>query len=139
MAVTGVLSFLQTDDPRVKAVNLLRQAASKGHSKALQDLAEQLRTYDGPFDKIKGMMQKMVFRLMAEQKDEDDHKNWCDMETEKNTELKDEKAAKAKIMQKKIEEMDAKIKLLVKQIMENDQKVQQITEYMKEETSIRTE
>merc|ERR1719443_2094441 len=33
----------------------------------------------------------MIFRLMAEQKDEDDHKNWCDLETEKNTESNDEK------------------------------------------------
>merc|ERR1719453_870209 len=93
-AVTGVLSLLQTDDPRVKVVTLLRQAAEKGHSKALQDLVEQLRSYDGPFDKIKGMMQKMIFRLMAEQKDEDDHKNWCDLETEKNTESKSDKHSK---------------------------------------------
>merc|ERR1719321_579162 len=32
----------------------------------------------------------MIFRLMAEQKDEDDHKNWCDLETEKSTESKDD-------------------------------------------------
>merc|ERR1719453_1595778 len=100
-AVTGVLSFLQTDDPKVRAVNLLREAAQKGHSKALQDLAEQLRTYDGPFDKIKGMMQKMIFRLMAEQKDEDDHKNWCDLETEKNTESKADKDTKMDELQGK--------------------------------------
>merc|ERR1719310_1627314 len=111
--VTGVLSLLQTDDPRVKAVNLLRQAAQRGHSKALQDLAEQLRTYDGPFDKIKGMMQKMIFRLMSEQKDEDDHKNWCDLETEKNTESKADKDGKMKDLSSKIGEMDSAIKVLV--------------------------
>jgi len=49
---TGVLSFLQIEDPRTKAVTLLRAAASTGHSKALQDLAEQLRTYDGPLDRV---------------------------------------------------------------------------------------
>merc|ERR1719160_2502467 len=137
--VTGVLALLQVDDPRVKAVNLLRQAAKKGHSKALQDLAEQLRTYDGPFDKIKGMMQKMIFRLMAEQKDEDDHKNWCDLETEKNTESKDDKDAKMKDLSSKIAEMDAAIKLLANTISANDEKVQQITEYMEEETEMRNE
>merc|ERR1719321_686952 len=94
-AATGVtLSFLQVVDPKAKAVNLLREAAKAGHSKALQDLAEQLRTYEGPFDKVNGMIQKMIFRLMSEQKDEDDHKNWCDMETEKNTESKDDKDQK---------------------------------------------
>merc|ERR1719321_744449 len=138
-AVTGVLSFLQTDDPKVKAVNLLRQAAEKGHSKALQDLAEQLRTYDGPFDKVKGMMQKMIFRLMAEQKDEDDHENWCDLETEKNTESKTEKDTKMKKLTSKIAELDAAIKLLVSQVSENDEKVEDITEYVAEETAMREE
>merc|ERR1719160_482806 len=137
--VTGVLSLLQVDDPRVKAVNLLRQAATKGHSKALQDLAEQLRTYDGPFDKIKGMMQKMIFRLMSEQKDEDDHKNWCDMETEKNTESKADKDTKMKKLTSKVAELDAAIKLLVSQVSENDEKVQDITEYVAEETAMREE
>merc|ERR1719310_243120 len=137
--VTGVLSLLQTDDPRVKAVNLLRQAAQRGHSKALQDLAEQLRTYDGPFDKIKGMMQKMIFRLMSEQKDEDDHKNWCDMETEKNTESKEDKDDKMKKLTSKVAELDAAIKLLVSQVSENDEKVEEITEYVAEETAMREE
>ena len=30
----------------------------------------------GVFAQIKNMIEKMVFRLMKEQKDEDDHKNW---------------------------------------------------------------
>merc|ERR1719390_327655 len=137
--VTGVVSLLQINDPRVKAVNLLRQAATKGHSKALQDLAEQLRTYDGPFDKIKGMMQKMIFRLMSEQKDEDDHKNWCDMETEKNTESKADKKSKMDALQGKISEMDAAIKLLVEQIADNDAKVKEIEEYVASETELRDE
>merc|ERR1719262_1390470 len=71
------ISFLQLDDPKTKAVNLLKTAASMAHSKALQKLAQEISTFDGPFDKIKQMIQKMIFRLMSEQKDEDDHKNWC--------------------------------------------------------------
>merc|ERR1719390_497765 len=137
--VTSAVSLLQVDDPRVKAVNLLRQAATKGHSKALQDLAEQLRTYDGPFDKIKGMMQKMIFRLMSEQKDEDDHKNWCDLETEKNTESKTDKKSKMDELQGKISEMDAAIKLLVEKIADNDAKVKEIEEYVASETELRDE
>merc|ERR1719195_2612671 len=35
----------------------------------------------------------MVFRLMAEQKDEDDHKNWCDQESSKTEASKDNKVA----------------------------------------------
>merc|ERR1719235_1124501 len=77
------LSFLQVVDPKAKAVNLLRRSATALHNKALEKLAQQISTYDGPFDKIKAMIQKMIFHLMGEQKDEDEHKLWCDMETEK--------------------------------------------------------
>merc|ERR1719217_1326786 len=88
-AKTAGISFLQLEDPKTKAVNLLKKAATMAHSKALQKLAQEISTYDGPFDKIKQMIQKMIFRLMSEQKDEDDHKNWCDMEMEKSTESKE--------------------------------------------------
>merc|ERR1719321_319263 len=56
---------------------------------------------------------------MGEQKDEDEHKLWCDMETEKSTDSKDEKTAK--------------------QIVENNDKVNAITEYQTEETGLRDE
>merc|ERR1719321_1311267 len=133
------VSFLQVDDPKVKAVNLLRQAASAAHSKALAKLAEEIKTYAGPFDKIKAMIQKMIFRLMGEQKDEDEHKLWCDMEMEKSEESKTDKEEKVALQTTKVNEMDAAIKLLVKQIAENDDKVDTMTTYMKDETALRDE
>merc|ERR1719230_1220231 len=132
-AFKGV-SFLQADDPKTKAVNLLRKAAGATHSKSLQKLAQELSTFDGPFDKIKAMIQKMIFRLMGEQKDEDEHKLWCDMETEKSTESKDDKTEKVNLLNHKIAEMDATIKLLAKQIVENNKKVASIKEYQETET-----
>jgi len=136
---TSAVSFLQVRDPRVKAVNLLREAAREAHSKSLQKLAQEISTYDGPFDKIKAMIEKMIFRLMGEQKDEDEHKLWCDMETEKSTESKDDKAEKVALSTRKVAEMDATIKLLMKQIVENNEKVTSIEEYMNQETALRNE
>merc|ERR1719269_156120 len=133
------ISFLQLEDPKTKAVNLLKKAASVAHSKALQKLAQEISTYDGPFDKIKQMIQKMIFRLMSEQKDEDDHKNWCDMEMEKSTESKEDKDEKVKMLKKKVAEHDAAIKKLIKQITENNDKAADITKYMEEETELRNE
>merc|ERR1719502_1050892 len=78
----------------------------------------------------------MIFRLMSEQKDEDDHKNWCDMEMEKSTEAKDEKV---QMLKKKVAEQDAAIKKLIKQITENNDKAATITTYMEEETELRNE
>merc|ERR1719443_1624021 len=132
-------SFLQVVDPKVKAVNLLRKTATSLHNKALQKLAQEISSFDGPFDKIKAMMQKMIFRLMGEQKDEDEHKLWCDMETEKSTESKDDKTDKKSTLTTKVAEMDAAIKLLVKQIVENNEKVETITEYQQTETALRDE
>jgi len=140
--ITGVLSFLQVDDPRAQAVNLLRQAAKTGHSRGLQDLAEQLRTYDGPLEKIagsNGMLQKMIFRLMSEQKDEDDHKNWCDVETEKNTEMKDDKQTKMRKLKNTIKSLDASIKMLTQEISENNRKVSETMQYQSTETDLRNE
>merc|ERR1719240_1295860 len=133
------VSFLQLEDPKTKAVNLLKKAASVAHSKALQKLAQEIATYDGPFDKIKQMIQKMIFRLMSEQKDEDDHKNWCDMEMEKSTESKDDKDEKVQMLKKKVAEHDAAIKKLIKAITENNDKAASITTYMEEETELRNE
>merc|ERR1719321_805367 len=82
---------------------------------------------------------EFVLILMGEQKDEDEHKLWCDMETEKSTESKDDKAEKVQIMTTKVEETDAAIKLLVKQITENSEKVKTITEYQETETTLRDE
>merc|ERR1719486_1403289 len=83
------------------------------------------------------MIQKMIFRLMSEQKDEDDHKNWCDMEMEKSTESKEDKDEKVKMFTKKVSEHDAAIKKLIKAITENNDKAASITKYMEEETELR--
>ena len=69
-------------------------------------LAQEISTFDGPFNKIKQMIQKMIFRLMSEQKDEDDHKNWCDLETEKSTESEDDKDEKIQMFKAKMSEHD---------------------------------
>merc|ERR1719272_2388098 len=82
--LNAAASFLQVVDPKMKAVNLLRAEARVAHSKQLERLAQEMETHlNGPFDDLNNMIQKMIFRLMAEQKDEDDHKNWCDKEISK--------------------------------------------------------
>merc|ERR1719183_3182198 len=42
------VSFLQINDPKAKAMNLLKTVATKTHSKALQKLATEIGTFDGP-------------------------------------------------------------------------------------------
>merc|ERR1719161_2156205 len=141
MQKSTVVSFLQlaSDSPKDKAVAFLKEAAEHAHSGALKQLAAEIQGFKGPFDKIKSMIQKMIFKLMDEQKDEDEHKNWCDMELEKNEATKEDKTEKIKMMKIKAEEMDAEIKLNMKAITENNDKMESIAAYMEEETTLRKE
>merc|ERR1719174_1641033 len=97
-------------DPKMKAVNLLRETAKVTHAKALERLAQEIQAHlTGPFDEINQMIQKMIFRLMSEQKDEDDHKNWCDQELEKTEVMQDDKEDKVTFLAESIDELKAKI------------------------------
>jgi DNA repair exonuclease SbcCD ATPase subunit len=117
-------SFLQIDDPKMKGVQILVAEAQKLHSKSLKRLAQQITAHlSGPFDEINQMIQKMIFRLMAEQKDEDDHKNWCDLELEKSTESRDDKAEKKETLEDKIAEAKAKVVELTEQVVTLEEEV----------------
>merc|ERR1719460_179339 len=118
-------SFLQkADDPRAKIVNLLRQAASKAKAKDLVKLADKIASLtkapgDSVFAQIKNMIEKMVFRLMKEQKDEDDHKNWCDKELTTTNQTIDEKTTKKEELQTSIDSLTAQIATLEADIKKN--------------------
>jgi hypothetical protein len=133
------VDFLQVVDPKAQAVNLLRQTAKTVHSKALERLALEVSTHlTGPFDKVNDMIQKMIFRLMAEQTDEDKHKAWCDLETEKSDKSESDKKDEIKQINANIESEKAKVQALVDEITEADKMVADITAFMEEATEIRT-
>merc|ERR1719172_255738 len=134
-------SFLQIDDPKTKAVKILVAEAQKLHSRALKRLAQEISAHlnDGPFDEINQMIQKMIFRLMAEQKDEDDHKNWCDMELEKSTESKEDKESKKEELENKIAKAEADTIELAEEIKVLTEEAAEIAAHIKEATQIRKE
>merc|ERR1719313_1924605 len=71
------------------------------------------------FDSIKNMIQKMIFHLMDEQKNEDEHKHWCDKEIT-NTELMiTEKTEKSEDADSTITQLAEKIQNLKKGINDN--------------------
>jgi len=79
----------------------------------------------------------MIFRLMAEQKDEDDHKNWCDLELEKTNSSKINKEDKIESLTAKIEDAKATVQKLVADIQEAEEMVAAIVAHVKEATEIR--
>merc|ERR1719210_116517 len=132
-------SFLQLSDPEAnRAINLLRETAQKVHSKSFARFAEQVaRSSKGPFDKVNNMIQKMIFRLMAEQKDEDDHKNWCDLEITKTKTSETNKKEKIELLEAKIKDGKATVDKLTEEIAEASEMVAKLTKHIAEATEIR--
>jgi hypothetical protein len=123
---------------RERAVNLLRREARRSDNKAFAEFAEQVaHMVTGPFDEVQGMIQKMIFRLMAEQKDEDEHKTWCDLELEKTNISKTNKEEKIAGLESKINTGEAKATVLAEEIEDAHEMVATLEEHMKEATEIR--
>jgi len=132
------VSLLQVADPKMKAVNLLRAKARVLHSKALERLAQEVAAHlTGPFDEVNNMIQKMIFRLMAEQKDEDDHKHWCDLELEKTNSSKINKEDKIADLTAKIDDAKATVEQLIQEIREAEDMIAAIIAHVNEATDIR--
>merc|ERR1719359_844987 len=107
----------QTNDPKMKAVALLKEAAQDTHSRALERLAVAVAAHlSGPFDQVNNMIEKMIFRLMDEQKQEDEHKHWCDQELEKTNVMKDDKEDKIKDLKAEIKKETSAVSKLTNEI-----------------------
>jgi len=125
-------------NPKQRAVNLLRQEAEATHSRKLAQFAEEVaKNMDGPFDVVNNMIQKMIFRLMAEQTDEDEHKNWCDLEMSKTNTSEFNKKAKVAELELKIEADKAKADQLGNEVTVALDMVTTLEEHIAEATEIR--
>merc|ERR1719460_1173370 len=134
----------KVSDPRAQIVNLLRKAGNTKQTAALQKLADKIAALklgqtpgSGTFDQIKNMIQKMIFHLAAEQKDEDDHKNWCDKELETTAMMKADKETKRDTLQASIDVLTQEIEDLKVKIKENMDAVSTMQKEIEEETAER--
>jgi chromosome segregation ATPase len=85
------------------------------------------------------MIEKMVFHLMSEQTDEDNHKNWCDKELETTTMMIEDKNATKEELQASIDELTAEIESLDSAIKENAVAIAEIDASVEEQTATRAE
>jgi hypothetical protein len=125
------------NDVKQKAVALIRKEAHATHSRELAQFAYQLSMETGPFDKVNDMIQKMIFRLMKEQTDEDEHKNWCDIETTKTEEKKSEKEEHIEKKKLQIEDGKTKAQQLLDEITAATEMAASLRAHMDEATEIR--
>jgi len=135
----GIHSFLQlSEDPAQEAINLLHATAEVTHSRVLERIAQQINLSKGtPFKKVVNMIEKMVFRLMDEQTNEDNHKNWCDKELSKTKTSKGNKDDKNKELKAEIDKLAGTIQELTEDIGDAQKMIAKITQFRKEATEIR--
>mmetsp|Transcript_16989 Transcript_16989/g.27525 ORF Transcript_16989/g.27525 Transcript_16989/m.27525 type:complete len:299 (+) Transcript_16989:2-898(+) len=79
----------------------------------------------------------MIFRLMDEQKKEDEHKLWCDEEIKKTETMKEDKEQKIADLKAEIELQNAKVSQLTDEIAEATKMISDIVAFMNEATEIR--
>jgi len=133
------LSFLQLEtDPKMKALNFLRQKAQIMHSKEMERLAQQVKAHlGGPFTEVNDMIMKMIFRLESEQKDEDIHKNWCDQEIDKTEDTIEAKGDKIESLETTIESDEAKVQELTNELADAEEMVAEIVKFLADATEVR--
>jgi hypothetical protein len=133
------LQELSLKSPTMSAVAVLQDAARVTHSRALERLAVQIQAHaSGPFDQLINMIEKMIFRLMDEQKQEDEHKLWCDHELKKTKEMKIDKDTKIKDLKADIQTEKAKVMVLTNRIKDTQEMIADIVEFKAKATEIRT-
>merc|ERR1719440_2439563 len=91
----------------------------------------------GVFDQIKNMIEKMIFHLMAEQKDEDDHKNWCDLQLDQTNKMIEDKNTTRDQLEVDILALQTEIETLSTGIKENAEDVAGLDTSMEELTTER--
>jgi chromosome segregation ATPase len=132
-------------DPAQAIVNLLRKAGSSKQTAALAKLADKIAALrkqtpgSGTFDQIKNMIQKMIFHLMSEQKDEDDHKNWCDKELNITEMMINDKTKTKNALDASINQLSAEIDSLTTAIKDNSVSIAAMQKSIEEMTSERQE
>jgi len=135
----ALLQLVKGGSPVQKAIELLRGEAKVAHSQALEQLAQELvaRKDEGAFDQVINAIEKMIFHLKDEQRQEDDHKNWCDLELSKTNASISDKEDKLEELSIKIEAHTGSAASLQEDITKANEMVATIDMHMGEATEIR--
>jgi len=110
----------------LEVVTMVKKLAKEQHSTQLAQLASRISTVlkysaaDGedPFAKVKGLIEELIERLVAEAGAEASQKAYCDEETKKNEEKKDELSSDIDALTTKLDQAAARSANLKEQVAE---------------------
>merc|ERR1719240_1212878 len=142
---SGVKVFLQVsskarahdvvvDDKRARVTAILKDI--KDHSYFFAQLRSEAK--EGPFDKVKGLIEDMIARLEKEAAEEADAKAFCDKETSESKAKQAELTAKSDKYGVRIEKATATIAELKEQIKSIQASLAEMDAEQAEATAIRT-
>jgi len=117
--IEGERAFVQVssnDAVRERAANFLKETATKLHSVGLAQLAARFRSTADPFGKVRGMIEQMISRLMLEANNEATHKDWCDSETGKSTNLRSKHQSRVAQLSTRIDKAEASVGQLKQEV-----------------------
>merc|ERR1719298_73341 len=144
---SGVKVFLQVsskakahdvvvDDKRARVTAILKKISSKDHSYFFAQLSSEAT--EGPFGKVKGLIEDMIARLEKEAAEEADAKAFCDKVTSESKAKQAELTAKSDKYGVRIEKATATIAELKEQIKSIQASLAEMDAEQAEATAIRT-
>jgi len=126
----------QTDhNEQQQAASYLRRQAMQLGSRVLSSLA--LRVDADPFQKVKRLIQDLIFRLQEEATGEAEQKGWCDAELATNRQTRAEKTQAVETLTAEIDQLEASIAKLSEDIAALSKAVAGVNVAMKTATSLR--
>jgi len=148
--VSGVTAFVQVktskggddedgadkDEIRAKLTQTFQTLGKKFHSFALMEMASAASS--DPFVKIRGLIEDMVAKLMAEAQQEATQKAFCDEEQGKSTASAAEKTERINKYQSRIDVSSSSIAELTESVKELESEIAEIDSTTAESTKIRT-
>jgi chromosome segregation ATPase len=124
-----------------RVVTLLQSLAQETQVRALSQLAVHIRsemlTSADPFAKVKGMVQEMIEKLVAEAQEEADHKAFCDKEMSETKAKMEDKQEEVDDLTTKIDKSVAKVAKLKEEIATLEKELMKIAEEQKVATEMR--
>merc|ERR1719321_1524667 len=126
----------EDDDVRTKLVDKLRKLGRKFNSFSLTQVANRAKS--DPFVKIKGLIEEMIAKLLAEQQAEANQKAFCDEEMGKSKKAQEIKTAKLGKLSARIDEGESRKVQLLEEIKNLESELAEIDRSQAEATKLRS-
>merc|ERR1719324_76855 len=133
----ALLSASAMEEQRSNALSFLAEQGNKLHSAALLSLVT--RAAADPFAKVKGLIQKLIERMLQEAADEASKKGFCDTELGKAEHDRDERWSDVQELNTQAETLEVKLEELSAEISELKVAIEKLEAALAEAKTLRDE